>query len=75
VSDAREEWPIQKITGIAMTVLVTGLLTWAGASIVERNETMAKLSERVAVIAVEVSHVREKLADMSRDLERLRKTN
>lgn len=68
----REEWPVQKIIGISMTVLVTGLLTWAGASIVERNESVARLSERVAVLATDMHHVREKVGDIARELERMR---
>lgn len=63
---------MQKMTGIAMTVIVTGLLTWAGASIVERNETMAKLSERVAVMATEMTHMKERISDLVREIERIR---
>lgn len=67
-----EDWPVQKIIGIAMTVIVTGMLSWAGASIVERNEAVAKLSERVAVLGTEIGHVREKLSDIAREVERIR---
>lgn len=67
-----EHWPVQKIIGISMTVLVTGLLSWAGASIVERNESVAKMSERIAVLATEMGHLREKVGDIAREMERLR---
>lgn len=72
-NEDREEWPVQKMTGIAMTVIVTGLLTWAGSSIVERNDAMSKLLTQVAILATEVSHLKEKVSDMARELEKLRR--
>jgi hypothetical protein len=69
----KEEWPVQKMTGIAMTVIVTGLLTWAGSSIVERNEAISKLTTQVAIVVTEIAHLKEKVSEMARELERLRR--